>query len=117
MYSYDRRTAAASVKVDQNMIREINADLRKAGLDGNGRFRSVGHAHSAAGNVLEKHGFEFTDVLSSYLVKLPSKFLTLDISKSNPDDPFSPVQVSNTALAFSYTKLDENRVEVIAYLG
>jgi len=117
MYSYDRRTAAASVKMDQGTIREINADLRKAGLDGNGRFRSVGHAHSAAGNVLEKHGFEFTDMLDSWKVRDQSAHLHLDVSQSNPQDPFSPVEVSNTAMGFQFTKLDENRVEVVAYLG
>lgn len=118
MYSYDRRTrTAASAKMDSGTIRAINADLRKVGLDGNGRFRSVGHAHSAAGNVLEKHGYEFTDMLDGWKAKDESGHLMLWVSKSNPTDAFSPVEVANTAMAFQFTKLDGDRVEVVAYLG
>ncbi len=35
----------------------------------------------------------------------------------NVVDSFSPVDVENTALHFSYTKLGDDRVEVVAYLG
>ena len=118
MYSYDRRTrTAASTKMDTKTIRAINADLRKVGLDGNGRFRSVGHAHSAAGNVLEKHGYEFTEMLDGWKAKDESGHLMLWVSQSNPTDAFSPVEVVNTAMAFQFTKLDDDRVEVVAYLG
>lgn len=115
-YTYNR-TAASTVKMTNPEKSEINADLRAAGFDGNGRFRTVGHAHSAAGKVLEKNGYEFADMLDSYRVKDDAKALSLDIRKSDPEDSFSPVDVANTALHFSYTKLDDDRVEVVAYLG
>ena len=104
-------------KMGSGTIQAINDDLRKAGLDGNGRFRSVGHAHSTAGNVLEMHGYEFTDMLDSWKVKDESGYLMLRISQSNPTDAFSPVEVANTAMAFQFTKLGGDRVEVVAYLG
>jgi len=115
-YSYNRRTAA-TFKAPSKDINAVNAALRKAGFDGNGRFRTVGHAHSAAGKVLGDFGYEFTDMLDAYRVKDDAKALSLDISRSNPEDSFSPVAVDNTAMHFSYTKLDEDRVEVVAYLS
>ena len=46
-----------------------------------------------------------------------SGHLMLWVSQSNPTDAFSPVEVVNTAMAFQFTKLDDDRVEVVAYLG
>ena len=113
-YTYKR---AATYKAPNGDIKAINAALRRSGFDGNGRFRTVGHAHSAAGRVLGDFGYEFTDMLDAYKVKDDAKALSLDISRSNPEDSFSPVEVANTAMHFSYTKLDDDRVEVVAYLG
>lgn len=113
-YTYDR---TASLNMDRRTLQAINADLRRAGFDGNGRFRSITHAHSAAGDVLNKYGYEFTDVLNAHSTKDESRALSLYVSRSNPVDPFSPEPVDNTALSFSYTKLTPDRVEVVAYLG
>lgn len=112
----DIRWKVASVKMDRRTAQAINAALRQAGMDGNGRFRSVGHAHSAAGTVLEKYGYEFTDLLSATQTNRESASLSLLVSQSNPEDAFSPVEVENTALYFSYTKLGEDRIEVVAYM-
>jgi hypothetical protein len=116
MYSYDR-TASASVKLDSKTRADINHDLIRAGLDGNGRFKAPGYAHGVAGDVLEKYGYEFAGILSGWDTREDAKVLSLDIAKKTPDDPFSPVPVSNTALYFSYTKLADRRYEVVAYLG
>lgn len=115
-YTY-ARTAAAPVRMTRPEITEINAALRRVGFDGNGRFRTVGHAHTAAGKVLDNFGYEFTDMLDSYLTMRGAGTMSLAISRSNPENSFAPVEVDNTALHFSYTKLGESNVEVVAYLG
>ncbi len=113
-----KTTRIKPTKMNLKTIQNINDELFKAGFDGNGRFRSVGHAYSIAGTILEKYGFEFAGMLDSWVVSSrPSGQLTLEISKSNPSDPFSPTEVSNTAMAFHFAKLGTSRVEVVAYLG
>ena len=113
-YTYKR---AATVKMERKEIQDINAALRHAGLDGNGRFKTPGHAHTTAGRVLERYGYEFSDMLHGWDVRPDNAMLSLRVAKSTPGDPFSPVDVQNTAMAFSYTRLREDAYDVVAYLG
>ena len=105
------------VKLDSKTRSAINRALSSAGFDGNGRWPTVGHAHGDAGNILEKFGYEFSDMLTGFETNQDSKHLSLYISQQTPGDSFSPVPVKNTSLAFSYTKLRDRVYEVIAYLG
>lgn len=105
-------------KLDKRTREAINRDLERAGLDGNGRFQSIGRALNAAHNVLEKHGFEWGQVTSADLFRgRPSGTQSILVAKKDPDDPFSPEEVGNTSLAFQWSELRKNNFEVIAYLG
>lgn len=103
-------------KIGGAMTKLINEALRKAGFDGRGRFRTVGHAHGEAGSILQQFNLQFTDMLSAWDVKGDSGVLSLGISKGDPTDPFWAMPVSNAMMHFSYTKLDQDKFEVIAYL-
>ena len=103
-------------KIGGAMTKLINEALRKAGFDGRGRFRTVGHAHGEAGSILQQFNLQFTDMLSAWDVKGDSGVLSLGISKGDPTDPFWAMPVSNAMMHFSYTKLAEDKFEVIAYL-
>jgi|SRR5208337_1795772 len=108
----------------------INAALRNVGFDGSGRWFTVGRAHSEAGSVLEKFGYQFSDVLSAWDVQGPKRdqgVLSLGISKSDPNDPFYAMPVENAGMHFSYANLtappgrgggseERDSFEVIAYV-
>ncbi len=109
--------------------RAINAALRNVGFDGSGRWFTVGRAHSEAGSVLEKFGYQFSDALSAWDVQGPKRdqgVLSLGISKSDPNDPFYAMPVENAGMHFSYTNMNVERIsggrperdsfEVIAYV-
>jgi len=113
-----REAVRKGYKLDRKTREVINVDLRKAGLDGNGRFPSIGRALNAASNVLEKHGFEWGQVTSADLFRQrPGGTQSLLVAKKHPTDPFSPEEVSNSALSFQWTELRKNHFEVIAYMG
>ncbi len=115
--------------LSRDEARLINTALRDVGFDGNGRWFTVGRAHSEAGSVLEKFGYQFTETLSAWDVggtKRDRGSLSLGISKSDPHDPFYAMPVENTGMHFSYTNLaarpggerpEHDSFEVIAYLG
>jgi len=94
----------------------INDALRKAGADGNGRFRSIGQALNAVHEVLNDAGFEWGQVTSADLFREPSGRRPLDIAKRT-DDPFAPLEVANSSLSFGWTELRPDVYEVVAYLG
>jgi hypothetical protein len=116
--------------VSRDEAKSINAALREVGFDGSGRWFTVGRAHSEAGSVLEKFGYQFSDVLSAWDVKGDKRnagALSLGISKSDPNDPFYAMPVENTAMHFSYANLgappgrgggssERDSFEVIAYV-
>jgi len=105
--------------------KSINEALRRVGFDGSGRWYTVGRAHSEAGSILEKFGYQFTEVLSAWDVKKDQGSLSLGISKSDPNDPFYAMPVENAGMHFSYANLlakpggekpDYDSFEVIAYV-
>jgi hypothetical protein len=103
-------------KMDRKEAKRINEALRHAGFDGRGRFRTVGHAHGEAGSVLQQFNMQFTDMLSAWDVKGDNGTLSLGISKGDPNDPFYAMPIQGGMMHFSYTKLDQDKFEVIAYL-
>lgn len=90
-------------------------DLIRAGMDGNTRFRSPGQAIAQAASVLGKHGLEWGEVIQSFRLTQPKGRMSIDIARQT-DDPFSPIDIRNSALAFHWTTL-ETGIEVVAYLG
>lgn len=112
-----RRGRSKGYKLEKKTREAINRDLRKAGFDGNGRFRSISNALSHASNVLSKHGFEWGQVTSADLFRhRPSGTQMILIAKQT-EDPFSPIEVANSALSFQWTELRKDHFEVVAYMG
>lgn len=113
------RTAASS-RLDRTMRSQANAALRKAGFDGNGRFRSNSLALSKAWAVLEKWGIQPGEVTSAHTFKRPKGHTTIRLEFINPEDSFSPVDLSNSVLAWHWMEQDNpihDNVEVVAYLS
>ena len=104
------------VRLDSGKRQRINRDLRRAGFDGNERFKTIGTAVNAAFSVLAKHGLEPDDTLRADLFYDKKGHRGIDVAFTNPQDSFSPVPVKNSMLAFSWELLGE-RFEVIAYMS
>jgi hypothetical protein len=99
------------------MKNAATASLIKAGMDGNGRFRSPGDALSKIGNVLSLQGMEWGEVIQSFPLKQPSGNMSIRLAITNPADPFSPTDISNSVLAFQWYQLESGQYEVVAYLS
>jgi len=107
----------AGKRLDQGVRREINQALIRAGMDGNGRFRSAQQGYSRAVDVLQDEGIELDEVVSSHLFNQPSGTIKADIAYTNYGDLFSPVSISNSILYLQYTELRPDVFEVVAYLS
>jgi hypothetical protein len=103
--------------VPKGDIAKINAHLGRQGLDGNGRFRRAEGGYVLALDLLQEHGIELWGVVSSHRFNPDANGFGIDLAYTNPDDPFSPVQIRNTVLRYQYTKLSEDRFEALAYLS
>jgi len=107
----------AGKRLDQGVRREINQALIRAGMDGNGRFRSAQQGYSRAVDVLQDEGIELDEVVSSHLFNQPAGTIKADIAYTNYGDLFSPVSISNSILYLQYTELRPDVFEVVAYLS
>jgi hypothetical protein len=107
---------AAGSKILPKDRQKINAALIRAGLDGNTRFQSPGMALAKVNEILQVFGIEWDEVINAHSVSRPKGNLRVDLATSTPGDPFSPVSVTNTTLAFFWDTL-ETGIEAIAYLG
>jgi len=112
-----RHMAATAVgsKLPTRDRQKINAALIRAGMDGNTRFQSPGMGLAKINEVLQVFGVEWGETINSWALNQPKGKLSVDLA-SQTSDPFSPVQIENTALAFHWDTL-ESGVEIIAYLG
>lgn len=111
------RYLSAAARLDQKVRSAANMALIKAGMDGNGRFRSPGMALSRISEVLSSHGIEWGQVIQSFPLKQPQGRMVIDLALTNPDDSFSPTDLDNTALAFQWYQLDDDKYEIVAYLS
>lgn len=116
IYDYDRSKVAAASRLDNGTKSKINADLRKAGLDGNGRFRKIGEAISKALTVLSRYGIEQDDYLNAHNFPEAKGSYNIGLAFSNKEDPFSPTSIANTGLYLAWEDLGRN-VEVVGYLS
>lgn len=112
-----RFVAAAAARLSPKVRSAGNMDLIRAGLDGNGRFKSPGEALGRASEVLAKHGMEWGEVINAFSLRPPQGNLNIDLALSNPTDPFSPMDISNSVLAVQWYQLDSGQYEVVAYLS
>jgi hypothetical protein len=96
---------------------QINDRLDREGFGGNKRFRKASNGFSEALAVLSEFGIESDVVVNSFWFNSEKGTLNHDLAWSNPDDPFSPEPIRNTALFFTWTVLREGSVEAIAYLS
>lgn len=110
-----RRFVARGLTLDSSTRRKANDALRRKGFDGNGRFRSKGQAINLAFGVLDEFGIEADEVISAD--KMRSGTRGIELAWTNPDDPFSPVNIPNSVLHFSWTEVGNGLYEVIAYLS
>jgi hypothetical protein len=116
MLSRELAEAVNSHTLSPKDRKAINAALRKAGMDGNGRFKSIGQAVAKAAEVLNDNGFEWGQVTSADLFRRENGTQSLIVAKRT-DDPFAPMDVTYTSLSFQWTLLRPDVYEVVAYLG
>jgi hypothetical protein len=109
---------AAGERLDRSLRQKINKAMERKGLDGNGRFRKPEEGYSRAVEVMQDHGIELDEVVSSHLFNpRPSGTVKADIALTNEADRFSPVSLSNSILYLQYTEVSDDRFEVVAYLS
>ena len=111
-----RKAGLENGVVDRKTIQFANDALQRKGLDGNGRFEKPTRGYTLALDILADFGIELGEVVSSHLFNRESGSLNVDLAFTNPIDSFSPVQIRNTMLHLQYTRLDDGRYEVLAYL-
>lgn len=111
-----RKAGIENGKLDDRTKRFANAAMSRKGLDGNGRFLKATSGYALALEILGEFGIELDTVVSSHLFSPESNTLNIDLAFTNPADSFSPVSITNSMLHLSYTRLDNDRFEVLAYL-
>lgn len=110
------RVRMASRRMDPKVKRQAIPLFKRAGLDGNGRFREPQDGYSKALDILGDLGIELDTVVSSHLFNRDTGTLHVDLAYKT-DDPFSPESISNSVLVIAFHKLAENSFEVLAYLS
>ena len=103
-------------KLSNKIRRMINDKLNRVGLDGNGRFQTPQKGYVRALDVLQSFGIELGEVVSSFNFRKDANQFNVHLAFKNMDDPFSPSDIQNTMLHISYTKLEDDRYEVLAYM-
>lgn len=104
-------------KLPSALRSKINQELIRAGLDGNGRFEKPGLALASAGDVLLRNGIEFADVISGHRLMSPEGHTSIGVAFANQEDAFSPLEITNSMLSFSWYAHDKYRYEAVAYLS
>ena len=112
-----RYIAAAVSRLSPKVRATTNAALIKAGMDGNGRFRSPGMALARISEVLATHGMEWGQVIQSFPLKEPQGRMNIYLAQTNPEDSFSPMDIDGSMLAFQWYKLEDDKYEIVAYLS
>lgn len=118
------------IKKPENLTKEerkdINEDFRKAGLDGNGRFKKIDHGLQKIGEILDKYNIEWDEILSSDKFRGDSGKKTLEVARKNKEDKFSPTSIKNSLVSFSWHVLHEKNItdmvkdktyEILAYMS
>lgn len=104
-------------KMDPVRREKANRALREAGFDGNGRFPSIGKAINAMWGALAPYGMEITTVTSADRFRADSGIAQLYVGWRDYDDPFVERTIHDSVLHVSWTLLEPDRYELIAYLS
>ena len=112
-----RYLSAAAARISPKTKSATNAALIRAGMDGNGRFKSPGEALGRASKVLAANGMEWGEVINSLPLQQPKGRMNIGLAMSNPVDPFSPTDINSSALAVQWYPLDGGAYEVVADLS
>ena len=112
-----KETDKANVTLGHKTRAEANDRLIDIGMDGNGRFKSVGRAISDAFRVLEDFNIEPDQVFTAWEFNKPKGTKSIELAFSNPADPFAPMPITNSNLFFSWFELMPDKFEVVAYLS
>lgn len=106
--------------------KKMNEDFRKAGLDGNGRFKKIDHGISKVNEILADYGFELDEVTSSDRFRQDKGREDFKIARKKHKDPHSPTPIKNSLVSFSWHLLHEKEVtdtvkdktyEILAYVS
>lgn len=111
-----RKAGLENGVVDRKTIQFANDVMQRKGLDGNGRFEKPTRGYTLALDLLADFGIELGEVVSSHLFSRESGSLNVELAFTNPANSFSPVQIRNTMLHLQYSRLDNDKYEVLAYL-
>jgi len=109
-----------SARVDKKIARQINKELREAGMDGNGRFETAGSAYADVVAILNAYGLQpisdishtlgDADILSEEFQNKGTKYVELETPDGEPAE--------NTQLVFQYYQfLETGKYEVLAMLS
>jgi len=106
--------------------KKINDEFRKAGLDGNGRFKKIDHGISKINEILADNDFELDEITSSDRFREDKGREQFKIARKKHKDPHSPVEIKNSIIAFSWHLMSEKSVtdvvkdkmfEILAYVS
>jgi len=113
-------------KIKTKEKKKINEAFRKAGLDGNGRFKKIDHGISKIHEILADNDFELDEVTSSDRFREDKGRQEFRIARKKHKDPHSPTPIKNSLVAFSWHLMSEKKVtdvvkdktfEILAYLS
>ena len=108
------------MRLSTSVRTRANSSLLRAGLDGNGRFRSPGHGISVAFDVLKDFEIVVDGHVDGFRVSQPEGTIRIDIAQVDPNasSPFDPpIPITNSVLHFSWYEFSNGKVEVVAYLS
>jgi hypothetical protein len=111
------KIAVFGARLDAKTRMKINKKLDADGLGGRTFFRKAEHGLQTAIGVLQDFGIEQDGVENSYVFSQPTGRLKLDLAFSNDQDPFSPIEITNSKLIIQFTQMDSGNFEVIGYLS
>jgi hypothetical protein len=104
----------AKSTLPQAVKNKIGIALGKAGLDGNYPFSTLGKGLNKISEVLSGFGIEHEVFANLMGDEGNARF---DIAFTNPDDAFSPEDISNAMLVVGWYKHGTGRYEVTAYIS
>lgn len=120
------RWVQSKATVTPKIRSEFGRRAKHKGLDGNGRFPSIGRAINAIHGILQedydvgggvKMSMELDDVPSADLFRGDDGSRMLHLA-FRTEDPFSPLPISNSMLVISWHYIKErDNYEVLAYLS
>jgi len=111
-----KREQLGTYSLSESERQLVNSLFRNAGLDGNGRFQSIGQALNRISEILASRRIEPADVFAADIFKFTSPPHNFGIAYANIEDPFSPLPISNSMLSVSWYERESGTWEILAQL-